>query len=109
VYGRDEERRLIGHRVQRTGPLVWAARQPRALREAALRSQPRLVLLLQGCAWRSRTRAEVLASRCMPRYLRDLGYRVTAAERAGYRWIYAVVARPQPPGELVTVPAVAGR
>jgi hypothetical protein len=110
AYARADERRLIGVRVQRTGARVWGARQPRALRDAALGEQPRLILLLRGsqapgCGWRSRTRAELLVARCMPAYLRDQGYRVTAAQRAGYRWTFAVIARSEP----VTIPAVAGR
>lgn len=113
AYHRADEARLVGQRLPRDQASIWPV--PDAQEERLVGEHRRVVLLLRDpsparCKQRSPGPTDYYVWRCMPRWLRTLGYKVEIAEEVGYRWTFAVLARPaNTPAERIAASAEAAR
>jgi hypothetical protein len=96
AYHRADEHRLVGQSVQRDQASVWPIEEPDMPDQAGRHRQ--VVLLLRApsparCRERSPGPTLDYVRRCMPKWLKEKGYRVESAHEAGHRWTFAVLTR----------------
>jgi hypothetical protein len=99
VYNRGDEARLLGQRVPRDQTSIWPTEDRIEAKQLSGKYQ-RIVVLVRAPSTPSKCPGDSLAEyvyRCMPKWVRQEGYQVETAQRAGYKWTFAVLARD--PGE----------
>jgi mannosyltransferase len=97
AYRRADESRILGQRIPRERASIWPIEDNIAARQRA-KGQRRLIVLLRTPTSRSKCPGPNLAGfvrRCMPKWVRQEGYRVETAKKGGHKWTFAVVARPE--------------
>jgi hypothetical protein len=99
AYHRADEARLLGQRVPRDLVSIWPTNDELAARRQS-RGHLRVVVLVRTPLPRSKCPRGSLKKYvlyCMPAWLRQEGYRVETAEKASYRWTFAVLVRTSTP------------
>lgn len=101
VYDRAAVPRMSGVSLQWTRTDIWPLYAPNSVRREVYRSMSRMIVLIQpdnltaDCGHVALL-PDLYAQRCIPRMLRQLGYRVVDVREHGRGVMFAVIERPSP-------------